>query len=165
MTSQSQRRFSSNITPLCRHLLIDVFFTKFLQLRDTVERCRDLKTTTVQRRHDVVCLLGSDATSEDLGSSFHMISQSESELFENEDDADDHCNSRINPMGIAPPRDVHETSLLGPSLHVPYWMSIGRPFSVHCSRVDGRLIWTSNGRPKVAQSTTSNFSYVTLLFK
>ena len=55
-----------------------------------------------------------------------------------------------NLMGIARPRDVHKTSLLGPSVHVPYCTSIGRPFSVHCSRVDRRLIWTSNGRPKVA---------------
>ena len=37
----------------------------------------------------------SDTTSEDLDSSFHMSSQSESKLFENEDDADDYCNSRI----------------------------------------------------------------------
>ena len=37
----------------------------------------------------------SDTTSEDLDSSSHMSSQSESELFENEDDADDYCNSRI----------------------------------------------------------------------
>ena len=53
-------------------------------------------------------------------------------------------------MGIAHPKDVHRTSLLGPSVHVPYCTSIGRPFSVHCSRVDRGLIWTSNGRPKVA---------------
>ena len=30
-----------------------------LQRRDMVERCRDLRTTSLQRRHDVVCLLGS----------------------------------------------------------------------------------------------------------
>ena len=37
----------------------------------------------------------SDATSKDLDSSFYMSSQPESKLFENEDDADDYCNSRI----------------------------------------------------------------------
>ena len=63
------------------------------------------------------------------------------------DDEDDDADI---PMRIACPRDVHRTSLLGPSVHVPYCTSIGRPFSVHCSRVDRRLIWTSNGRPKVA---------------
>ena len=43
----------------------------------------------------------SDTTSEDLDSSYHMSSQSESEFFENEDDADDYCNSRIKaPFGI-----------------------------------------------------------------
>ena len=57
MTSQLQRRFSNNITTLRRRLLIDVFFATLLQRRDIVER-RDLKTTTIQRRHDVVCLLG-----------------------------------------------------------------------------------------------------------
>ena len=47
-----------------RRLLIDVFFatflqsTSFLERRDMVERRRDLKTTTLQRRHKVVCLLG-----------------------------------------------------------------------------------------------------------
>ena len=55
-----------------------------------------------------------------------------------------------NPMGITRPSDVHKTSLLGPSVHVLYCTSIGCPFSVHCSRVDRRLIWSSNGRPKVA---------------
>ena len=59
MTSQLQRRFSNNITTLCRHLLIDIFFATLLKRRDMVERRRDLKTTTLQRRHDVVCLLGS----------------------------------------------------------------------------------------------------------
>ena len=58
MTSQLQRHFSNNITTLCRRLLIDVFFATLLQRRDMVERRRDLKTTTLQRRHDVVCLLG-----------------------------------------------------------------------------------------------------------
>ena len=71
----------------------------------------------------------------------------------------------ICPMGIARWRDVHRTSFLGPSVHVPYCTSIGRPFSVHCSRIDRRLIWTSNGRPKAAWSRTSNFSHLTLLFK
>ena len=47
-----------------RRLLIDVFFatflqsTSFLERRDIVERRRDLKTNTLQRRHKVVCLLG-----------------------------------------------------------------------------------------------------------
>ena len=47
-----------------RRLLIDVFFatflqsTSFLERRDMVERRRDLKTTTLQRRHKVMCLLG-----------------------------------------------------------------------------------------------------------
>ena len=58
MTLQLQRRFSNNITTLCRRLLIDVFFATLLQRRDMVERRRDLKITTLQRRHDVVCLLG-----------------------------------------------------------------------------------------------------------
>ena len=46
-----------------RRLLIDVFFatflqsTSFLERRDMVERRRDLKATTLQRRHKVVCLL------------------------------------------------------------------------------------------------------------
>ena len=51
----------------------------------------------------------------------------------------------IIPVGIARPRNVHRTSLLGPSVHVPYCTSIGYSFSVHCSRVDRTLIWTSNG--------------------
>ena len=50
-------------------------------------------------------------------------------------------------MGIARPRDVHETRSLGPSVHAPYWTSIGRPFSVHCSRVDRDL----SGRPMDVQ--------------
>ena len=58
MTLQLQRHFSNNITTLCRRLIIDVFFTTLLQRRDMVERPRDLKTTTLQRRNDVVCLLG-----------------------------------------------------------------------------------------------------------
>ena len=58
MTSQLQRRFSNNITTLCRRVLIDVFFATLLQRRDIVERRRDLKTTTLQRRHDVACVLG-----------------------------------------------------------------------------------------------------------
>ena len=59
MTSQLQRRFSNNITTLRRRLLIDVLFATLLQRRDMVERRRNLKATTLQRRHDVVCLLGS----------------------------------------------------------------------------------------------------------
>ena len=58
MTLQLQRHFSNNITTLCRRLIIDVFFTTLLQRRDMVERRRDLKTTTLQRRNDFVCLLG-----------------------------------------------------------------------------------------------------------
>ena len=57
MTSQLQRHFSSNITTLCRRLLIDVFFAMLSQRRDMVERRGDLKTTTLQCRHDVMCLL------------------------------------------------------------------------------------------------------------
>ena len=61
-TSQLQRHFSNNITTLCRRLLIDVFFATLLQSRDMVERRRDFKTTTLQRCHNVACLLGnSDA--------------------------------------------------------------------------------------------------------
>ena len=51
MTSQLQHRFSNNIMTLRRRLLVDVVFATLLQRRD-------LKTTTLQRRHDVVCLLG-----------------------------------------------------------------------------------------------------------
>ena len=56
MMLQLQRHFSNNITTLCRRLLIDVFFTTFLQ-RDMVEQRRDLNTAALQRRHDVACLL------------------------------------------------------------------------------------------------------------
>ena len=45
MTSQLQRRFSNNITTLCRRLLMDVFSATLLQRRDMVERRRDIKTT------------------------------------------------------------------------------------------------------------------------
>ena len=38
----------------------------------------------------------SDTSSKDLDSSFYMSSQSEGKRFENENDADDYCNSRIN---------------------------------------------------------------------
>ena len=55
-----------------------------------------------------------------------------------------------NPMGIARLRDVNRAYLLGLSVRLPYWTSIGRPFSAHCIHVDRRFIWTSNGRPKVA---------------
>ena len=58
MTLQLQRHFSNNLTTLCRRLLIEVFFAMFLQRRDIVGRRRDLKTTALQRRHDVACLLG-----------------------------------------------------------------------------------------------------------
>ena len=39
-------------------LLIDVFSSTFLQRRDMVERRRDVKTITLQRCYDAVCLLG-----------------------------------------------------------------------------------------------------------
>ena len=58
LTSQLQRHFGNNITTLCRRLLIDVFFVTLLQRRDMVERRCDLKTTTLQRRHDFAFLLG-----------------------------------------------------------------------------------------------------------
>ena len=58
MTSQLHCHFSNNTTTLCRRLVIDVFFAKLFQRRDMVERRRDLKTTTLQRRHDILCLLG-----------------------------------------------------------------------------------------------------------
>ena len=53
MTSHLQRRFSNNITTLCRRLLLDVFFAMLLQPHDMVEQRRDIKTTTLQRRHDI----------------------------------------------------------------------------------------------------------------
>ena len=46
------------ITKLFRRLLIDILFATLSQRRDMTERRRDLKTTTLQRRHDAVCLLG-----------------------------------------------------------------------------------------------------------
>ena len=58
MTSQLQRCFSNNITTLGRRLLIDFFFATLLQRCDMVERRCDVKKITLQRRHDVVCLLG-----------------------------------------------------------------------------------------------------------
>ena len=42
-----------------RRLSIDVFFATLLQHCDMVERRRDVKTITLQRRYNVVCLLGS----------------------------------------------------------------------------------------------------------
>ena len=44
---------------LYRSLLIDNLFATLLQLRDVVEQRRDVKTITLQRCYDVVCLLGS----------------------------------------------------------------------------------------------------------
>ena len=44
---------------LYRRLIIGVFFTTLLQRCDMVERRRDVKTITLQRRYDVVCLLAS----------------------------------------------------------------------------------------------------------
>ena len=35
-----------------------MFFATLLQRRDMVERRRNVKTITLQRRYDVVCLLG-----------------------------------------------------------------------------------------------------------
>ena len=55
---QLQRHFRNNITTFFRSILIDVSFAMLLQRRDMVERYRDLKATTLKRRHDVVCLLG-----------------------------------------------------------------------------------------------------------
>ena len=43
---------------LYRRSLIDVFFATLLQRSDMVEQLRDVKTITLQRRYDVVCLLG-----------------------------------------------------------------------------------------------------------
>ena len=43
---------------LYRRLLIDVFFASLLQRRNMVERRRDAKIIALQRRYDVVCLLG-----------------------------------------------------------------------------------------------------------
>ena len=43
---------------LYRRLLIDVFFATLLQRCDMVERRRDVKTTTIQRRNNVMYLLG-----------------------------------------------------------------------------------------------------------
>ena len=53
-----QHRFINNITTSFERLLIDVVFTTLLHRRDIVERRRDVKTATIQRRYDVVCLLG-----------------------------------------------------------------------------------------------------------
>ena len=52
-----QRRFINNIATLLERILIDVVFT-LLQRYDMVERCRNVKPTTKQRRYDVLCLLG-----------------------------------------------------------------------------------------------------------
>ena len=54
MTSQLQRHFNNNITTLCRRLLIDVFLQRCYNV---VIWWNDLKTTTLQRRHDVACLV------------------------------------------------------------------------------------------------------------
>ena len=58
MTSQLQRPLSNNITVLCRDLIMDIVFAMLLQHLDMVEERRNLKTTALQHRHDVVCLLG-----------------------------------------------------------------------------------------------------------
>ena len=58
-TTELQRRFSNNVTTLCRCLLTDVFFfAKLLQRHDMVELRRDIKTTTLQRGDDAVCYWG-----------------------------------------------------------------------------------------------------------
>ena len=43
---------------LCRGLIINIVFAMLLQHLDMVEERRNLKTTALQHRHDVVCLLG-----------------------------------------------------------------------------------------------------------
>ena len=43
---------------LYKRLLVDAFFATLLQHRDMVERRRDVKAITLQRRYDVACLLG-----------------------------------------------------------------------------------------------------------
>ena len=58
MTSQLKHHFSNKITTLYTRLLIEVFFAALLQRCDMVERRRDVKTITLQRRYDVVCLRG-----------------------------------------------------------------------------------------------------------
>ena len=42
----------------------------------------------------------SDTTSEDFNSSFYLSSQSKGKLFENQNDADDYCNSRIKVSSV-----------------------------------------------------------------
>ena len=51
-------------------------------------------------------------------------------------------------MGITRPRDVHKTSLLGPSIHVPYCTSIGHPFFQSTTAL---LIEDFSGRPMDVQ--------------
>ena len=58
MRSQLQCRFSSNITTLCRRLLIDVFLQRCYNVVIWWNDVATLKATTLQRRHNVVCLLG-----------------------------------------------------------------------------------------------------------
>ena len=84
MTSQLQRHISNNITTLCKCLLIDVFFATLLQRRDMVERRRDLKATTLQRRHDVACLLGKRLLSDKSINSGKFHFNANRELIESE---------------------------------------------------------------------------------
>ena len=49
-----------NITTSLGCVLVDVVFTMFLQHHYMVEQCRILKTTVIQRRYNVVFLLGAD---------------------------------------------------------------------------------------------------------
>ena len=58
LTSSLHRRFINNIRMSLRRILIDVFFTTSVQRHDMVERHCDVKTTAIQRRYDVDCLLG-----------------------------------------------------------------------------------------------------------
>ena len=66
VAQQTQRRHYSVVTTSLSNVALtspyscdgNVFFATLLQRRDMVERRLDLKTTTLQRRHNVVCLLG-----------------------------------------------------------------------------------------------------------
>ena len=55
--SSLQRRFINNITISLGRLLITVVFTTFVQPH-MMKRRRDVKATAIQRRYNVVCLLG-----------------------------------------------------------------------------------------------------------
>ena len=49
-----------------------------------------------------------------------------------------------HPTGIARPRDIHRMSLLGPSVHVPYYTS---PFNIFFQSTAAVLIEDLSGRP------------------